>query len=173
MSVVGNPGSGKSWLGRRLAERLGVPYVELDALNHQPGWVPLPAEDLRAAVGQVTAGPGWVVDGNYSAVREDLVWPRADTVVWLDLSRRAVARQVTWRTVVRLLTRQELWNGNRETWRNLFSVNPEQSIIVWSWTRHRRYRHRYGRAVRDPRWAHLRFVRLRSRREVGDFLSGR
>lgn len=171
--MVGNSGSGKSWLARRLAERLGLPYLELDALNHQPGWVPLPREELRAAVGQITSGPGWVVDGNYSVVREDLVWPRADTVVWLDLSRPAVARQVTGRTLARLLTRRQLWNGNRETWRNILSRDPAQSIILWSWTRHRHYRDRYRAAMRDPRWAHLRFVRLRSRREVADFLAGR
>lgn len=171
--MVGNSGAGKSWLARRLAERLGVPYLELDALNHQPGWVPLPSEDLRAAVGQVTAGPGWVVDGNYGVVREDLVWPRADTVVWLDLPRPAVARQVVGRSLARVLTGRELWNGNRESWRNLLSLNPTRSVIMWSWTSHRRYRRGYGVAARDPRWAHLRFVRLRSRREVGDFLSGR
>ncbi|HEY9473259.1 MAG TPA: hypothetical protein VIS06_05325 [Mycobacteriales bacterium] len=173
VSVVGNSGSGKSWLARRLAERLGVPYLELDAVYHQPGWVPLPDDELRAAVGRFTAGPGWVVDGNYSAVREDMVWPRADTVVWLDLPRRVVFRQVVGRTLARATTRRELWNGNRERWRNMLSLDPQRSIIMWSWTRHHRYRRRYQDAARDPRWAHLRFVRLRSRRQVSEFLAGR
>lgn len=171
--MVGCSGSGKSWLARRLSERLGVPYLELDALNHQPGWVELPRKEMHDAVGRVTSGPGWVVDGNYSVVREDLVWPRADTVVWLDLPRPAVLRQVTARTLTRAVTRQELWNGNRERWRNILSLDPRQSIIVWSWTRHRVYRQRYRAAVDDPRWAHLRFHRLGSRREVNDFLSAR
>lgn len=171
--MVGNSGSGKSWLARRLAERLGVPYLELDSIHHQADWVPLPADQLRAAVGRFTSGPGWVVDGNYTAVREDVVWPRADTVVWLDLPRRAVMRQVTRRTLARVVTRRELWNGNRESWRNLVRLDPDESILLWAWTRHRQYQQRYRTAERDPHWSHLRFVRLGSRREVTNFLAGR
>ncbi len=113
VSVVGNSGSGKSTLARELALVLGVPYVELDSLFHQPGWVPLAEDEFRRVVGAAAAVDGWVMDGNYSAVRP-IVWTRADTVVWLDLPRRTVMRQVVWRTVRRAVTRQELWNGNRE-----------------------------------------------------------
>jgi hypothetical protein len=58
-----------------LAARLGVPYVELDAVFHQPGWTELPIEDFRARVAEAAAGDAWVVDGNYRAVL-DLVWAR-------------------------------------------------------------------------------------------------
>ncbi|HEY9437735.1 MAG TPA: adenylate kinase, partial [Streptomyces sp.] len=92
---------------------------------------------------------------------------------WLDLPRRVVFRQVVGRTLARATTRRELWNGNRERWRNMLSLDPQRSIIMWSWTRHHRYRRRYQDAARDPRWAHLRFVRLRSRRQVSEFLAGR
>lgn len=172
VSVVGTSGSGKSWLARRLAERIGAPHLELDSVYHQPGWVPLPEDELRAVVSRFTAGPGWVVDGNYSAVRENVVWPRADTVVWLDLPRRVVFRQVVGRTLARVTTRRELWNGNRERWRDILSLDPQRSIILWAWTRHRIYRRRYETATQDPRWAHLHFVRLRSRRQVSEFLAG-
>ena len=67
---------------------------------------------------EIVAGDGWVVDGNYSAVR-DLVWDRADTVVWLDLPRLVVVRRITTRSIRRVVRREELWNGNRERWRNL------------------------------------------------------
>ncbi len=123
MSVVGNSGSGKSTLARALAAELGVAHIELDAIYHQPGWQPLPAADFRARVDAATATGGWVVDGNYSAVR-DLIWARADTVVWLDLPRHAVMRQVIWRTLRRAMLRAELWNGNRERWRNLVRPRP-------------------------------------------------
>ena len=95
---MGNSGSGKSTLARVLAQRLSVTYVELDAIHHQPGWRPLPTADFRARVDALTAADRWVVDGNYSAVR-DLVWERADTVVWLDPPRRTVMRQVIWRSL--------------------------------------------------------------------------
>ena len=90
-----------------------MPYVEIDALYHLPGWQELPADELVAAIDSRTSADGWVVDGNYSDAL-DLVWSRADTVVWLDLPRRLVMRQVVRRTTRRMVRREELWNGNRE-----------------------------------------------------------
>lgn len=123
----------------------------------------LPDDEFLAAAERATRGPGWVVDGNYpQVVMEGPVWERADTVVWLDLSRRTVMRQVVLRTLGRVLTRQQLWNGNREPFSNLWSLDPERSVIAWAWTRHRSAAARYAAAMADPRWRHLRFVRLRS-----------
>ena len=65
-----------------------------------------------------------------------------------------------------------IWNGNKEPWSNLYSFDPKKSIIAWSATRHGVYRRRYGEAEDDPRWAGLRFVRLRSQREADAFLAG-
>ena len=165
VSVVGNAGSGKSTLGRALAARLGVPHVELDGIYHQPGWTPLAEEELVRRVGEAAAGDGWVIDGNYTAVRP-LIWARADTVVWLDPPRRTVMRRIIWRTVRRVISRAELWNGNKEPWQNLVRRDPEASVIAWAWHKHAVYRERYAAAARDPAWAHLRFVRVTSRRDV-------
>ena len=88
VSVVGTSGSGKSTLGAALAKRLGTEFLELDSVFHQPGWVPLPDEEFRRRVGDAVAGERWVVDGNYSSKVRDIVWARADTVVWLDLPKR-------------------------------------------------------------------------------------
>ena len=122
VSVVGTSGAGKSTLGAALAARLGVDFLELDSVFHQPGWVPLPREEFRERVAVAVAGERWVIDGNYSMVR-DLVWARADTVVWLDLPKRTVMRQVIWRSFRRAAARVELWNGNRERWRNFFALD--------------------------------------------------
>ncbi len=105
VSVVGNSGSGKTTLAAQIAAGLGVPHLELDAVFHQPGWTELPLEEFRAKVGEVVATERWVVDGNYTAV-QDLVWARADTVVWLDYPRLLVMRQIVGRTLRRLVTRQ-------------------------------------------------------------------
>jgi adenylate kinase family enzyme len=161
VSVVGNSGSGKSTLAKRLAAHLGVPNLELDSVNHQPNWQPLPREEFRARVAEIVALDGWVVDGNYRAVR-DLVWARADTVVWLDLPRYTVMRQVLTRTIVRGATRRELWNGNRESLRNLVRWDPEESVVRWAWVKHAHYREIYTKAFADPANAHLTLVRLRS-----------
>jgi adenylate kinase family enzyme len=170
VSVVGNSGSGKSTVARELAGILGVPHLELDAVFHQPGWVPLPEDEFRRAVGAAAARDCWVMDGNYSAVRP-LVWARADTIVWLDLPRRTVMRQVVWRTLRRAVSRQELWNGNREPLRNFLTWLPEESIISWAWHNHGKYQDRYAAAAADPANAHLTFIRLASRRDITRFLT--
>ncbi len=170
VSVVGNSGSGKSTLARRLAAVLGVPCLELDSVFHLPGWQELPREEFKRLVTARVSADGWVIDGNYGAVR-DIVWARADTVVWLDPPRRTVMRQVTWRTVRRAVTRQELWNGNREPLANFLRWSPEESIISWAWHNHAKYRARYDAAAADPANAHLTFVRLAGRRDAERFLA--
>jgi adenylate kinase family enzyme len=170
VSVVGTSGSGKSTLARELAVVLGVPHLELDSVYHQPGWVQLPQDEFRQAVAVNIAGDGWVIDGNYSAVRQ-LVWARADTVVWLDLPKGTVMRQIIWRTFRRVAGRKELWNGNREHWRNFFSLDPQQSVIAWAWHKYDEYQERYGAAARDPANDHLTFIRLTSRRDITRFLT--
>jgi adenylate kinase family enzyme len=165
VSVIGNSGSGKTTLAAELAAAMDVPHLELDAIFHQHGWQPLPAREFQAAVAAFTAGEAWVVDGNYSAVR-DIVWRRADTVVWLDPPHRRVMRQLVWRTVRRMAHRTTLWNGNRESWANLLRADPQKSIIAWAWTHDRIYRERYLGAQADPAHAHLEFIRLRTPAEI-------
>ena len=168
--MVGNSGSGKTPLARRLAEALSVPQLELDSVFHQPGWQPLDSAIFRSRVGEFTTGESWVVDGNYSAVR-DIVWSRADTVVWLDFPRRRVMWQLLVRTLRRMATGAELWNGNRERWQNLVRLDPEQSILAWAWTRHPVYRERYRAAQADPANAHLTFIRVSTAGEAADLIS--
>jgi adenylate kinase family enzyme len=167
VSVVGTSGAGKSTLARALAKRLAVPYVELDAFMHQPGWVPRPDGEFLKEIERATSQAAWVVDGNYRRfVIEGPVWKLADTVVWLDLPRRTVMRQVISRTLRRAVTREELWNGNREPLSNLLSLDPEKSIIAWTWAKHHEFAQRYGDATADPKWRAITFVRLRSHAEA-------
>jgi len=169
--VVGNSGSGKTFLSRRLAELLDVPHVELDAIHHLADWEPIDPENFLREIDTATTAAGWVVDGNYSAVVMDgPVWRRADTVVWVDPPRRTVMYQVVTRTVRRAVHRELLWNGNREPWWSLFAWDPHESIIRWAWTQHSKYRQRYSAAMRPPAYSHLDFVRLRRRTDIESWL---
>jgi adenylate kinase family enzyme len=170
VSVVGNSGSGKSTLAAALAARLGVAHVELDAFKHQANWVQLPADEFAVRVRTAIAAEGWVVDGNYSAVRDE-VWQRADTVIWVDPPRTVLMRQVIGRTLRRAILRTELWNGNREPLSNFFRLDPQESVIAWAWVKHGEYRDRYAAAAADPRWSHLTFHRLRTRADTERLLS--
>lgn len=172
VSVIGNSGSGKTRLARQLAEHVGVPFVELDALHHLAGWEPIDPDVFLLRVREIADTDSWVIDGNYrTVVMDGPVWQRADTIVWVDLPRWQTIWQVTSRSVARAVTRQELWNGNRESVRNLFARDPDRSIIRWSWTQHGKYRDRYGTAMTDPRLGHITFVRLSSRRRAAQWFA--
>jgi len=159
IAVVGTSGSGKTTMARGLAERLGVPHIELDALHWGPDWSPADPETFRARVLAATAAERWVCDGNYSAVRP-IVLERADTVVWLDLPLRICLARVAARTVRRSRTQEDLWgSGNRESWRKQVG---RDSLIWWVLTTHRRRRRDYETRFADPAYRHLRVVRLRT-----------
>lgn len=167
--MVGTSGSGKTTVGRAIASRLGIPFVELDALAWLPGWTNRPLAELRELVEERTRGPSWVVDGNYSKVR-DLVWGRADTVVWLDYPFRRVFGQLLRRTVRRALRREELWNGNRESLR--MSFFSRESILLWAIRMHGRRKRQYPGLLARPEHGHLNVIRLRSPAETRRWLDG-
>jgi adenylate kinase family enzyme len=133
--VRGTSGSGKTTLARRIAATRGVPHVELDGVFHQERWVPLDDELFKARIAEVAARDEWVVCGNYRQVAP-LLLARADTVVLYDLPKRTVMARVVRRTLLRVARREELWNGNTERWRNLFSLDKEVSVIAWAWQTH-------------------------------------
>jgi adenylate kinase family enzyme len=170
VSVVGSSGSGKTTVARRLADALVAPHVELDALFWGPDWSEVGADDFAERVLAATGGDVWVVDGNYQSKIGMLVWDRADTVVWLNPPRWRAMVQVVGRTVRRAATGEELWSGNRETWRGLRFWRGEESILWWAWTSYGRTRDRYEEAMRAAPSTGPHWHRLRTRRDVERFL---
>jgi adenylate kinase family enzyme len=163
IAVVGTTGTGKTTFASRLARRFECPHVELDALHWEPGWKEAPLDVFRERVKEALVGPRWVVDGNYSRVR-DIVWTRADTVVWLDYPLPIVLWRLLRRTVRRVVTREELWNGNRERfWSQFLSTD---SLFLWALQTYGRRRREYPVLFKEPRHAHLTVIRLRRPREA-------
>ena len=135
--VVGTSGAGKTTFARQLAVRLGQPCIELDALYWAADWQPKPADEFIRLVDEAVAQPSWVVDGNYTAIR-DRLWLRATTVIWLNYPLRIVLWRAFIRSLRRYLTQEPLWHGNRESLRRILS---KDSILVWVVTTyHRRQR---------------------------------
>jgi adenylate kinase family enzyme len=162
ISVQGTSGAGKTTLARRLAARLGVPHIEIDAINWQPGWRGLNEDDPDAfarRVGQALAADSWVCDGNYGKAILPLILSRATDVVILDYDRPVVMRRVVWRSLTRWLLRIELWpgTGNREDVRMWLDAGHP---IRWAWATHARRRQRFAGMVVDASLAHIRFHRL-------------
>lgn len=172
IAVVGTTSSGKSTLGARLAAILDLPLVELDALNWEPGWHAVTDHDpaeferrLRAA----TAGDAWVVAGSYSRFAEPIFWDRLQTVVWLDLPLPLVLWRVVSRSWRRYRARELLWGTNYERFWSQLKFWHHDSLVWWALTTHRTKRQRHLSQMADPRWAHIRFIRLTSPAEVSAF----
>jgi adenylate kinase family enzyme len=158
-------GNGKTTVGRALAERVGAPFVELDALVHGPGWAEIPNEELRQILEPIVAGDRWVIDGGYRNKIGDLVLARADTVVWLDLPVHVWLPRLVRRTVGRIRRDEPLWNDNRESWRSGFW--GRDSLLGYALRMHFDRRRRYPREL-----AAYPVIRLRTQAEVDRFVRG-
>ena len=152
-------------MARRIGNVLEVPHTEIDGLFHGPGWVP--RVSFLADVERFTAVPGWVTEWQYAAARP-LLAERADTLVWLDLSRGVVMRQVVRRTVHRRLQRELLWHDVEPA---LWTVVTERDHIVrWAWRTHAASGARVA-ALARARPA-LQVVRLRDQGQIDRWLAG-
>ncbi|MET7571679.1 adenylate kinase [Streptomyces sp. NPDC005492] len=165
--VVGATGAGKSTLARAVGERLGLPYYEMDALYYSgPGWAV--NEGLTEEVSQLTAAPRWIVDSIGSPEVRDLLWEKADTVLWLDYARHVIMPRVLRRSVRRTVTRERLFGGNRETWKGWFS---REHPAWWAWSQHAGRRSEIERRTGDPRFAPLATHRFAHPRDTAAWLA--
>ncbi|MDQ8023398.1 MAG: shikimate kinase [Moraxellaceae bacterium] len=170
INVLGCSGSGKSTFARRLAAALGVRYIEMDAVFWEPAWTEPTDERFFARLRDaLVEGDGrWVLDGSYTRTIP-IKWPLVRTVVWLDMSFGLTVWRVFWRALHRAWSGAELWpgTGNCESLGRMFS---RKSIVLWAIEHHGPNRMKCEAQMRDPQYAHIRFIRLRSPREVEAFL---
>jgi predicted kinase len=168
--VLGRTGSGKTTLARELAAALGVPHVELDSLYFAPDLSTAPLPVLRERTNAAIAVDRWVTDGNKRAVR-DLVWPRADTVIWLDYP--AYVR--LWRLAKRARTRASALRAQAaQTGRR--AGLPRQMLtaasgVLTALRSHRGQRREYPRMLAQPANQHLAVARLRSPRATREWIA--
>ena len=156
---------GKTTVGRDLAGRLGVPFVELDAIHHRAGWNELPAAEFRTIVEPLVAQEAWVIDGGYRGKIGDLVLARADTVVWLDLPRRVWLPRLLRRTVRRLVdARGALERQPRDAARRVLGSRRADPVL-------RCARFRAGGAVTRSSWRDFRWSACVRPARCGSFLA--
>ena len=161
--IASASGNGKTTLARRTAEQMGVRFIELDALVHGPGWTETSAECLRAQLTPILAEDGWVIDGTYTHKLGDLVLRAADQIVWLDLPIATWMPRLIRRTLRRLITREELWNGNHESLGSV--LGGRDSLFIHALRTHRERRRHWPTALRS-----FPVVHLRSAAEVNSWL---
>ncbi len=137
--IVGTSGCGKTTLARRIADEVEAPFFDMDDLYWLPGWVERTKEEAEVLFREVVDRDRWVLAGNGSNYRE-LVWSRADLIIWIDLPLHLLLWRALKRSLRRIWTGEPCCNGNIETLSRLFSRN---SIFTWIlgsyWRRKRNY----------------------------------
>ena len=170
INVIGTTGSGKSTVSRALAERLGYPYIQMDALFWKPNWIESSDDEFLPKVADAVSRDVWVLDGNYSRTA-DIKLEKVDTVIWLDYSYARTLFQLLRRTICRAVSRQALWENtaNRESFRRSFL--SKKSILVWFFKNFKRNRLRYLDLINSPQYAHINFIHLRNSNDLKKLLA--
>jgi adenylate kinase family enzyme len=171
IAVIGTAGVGKSYLARELARRLGLRYVDRDRIVVAgPQWQRRPQAESLPIFDEATRESGWTYDGNLRASRsyEQLVLDRCDTIIWLDFPTWRVLASVIPRTLRRAITRERLWNGNVEGWREVFSLDGSIAFVFRYYPRMRR---EYEALFANPQLASRTRIRFRRRHEVNRWLA--
>ena len=164
--VIGTAGSGKSTLAEKLSEKLGLEYIELDALYWLPGWNHVSEDEFRTRVELATRPSAWAIAGNYSPAR-DMSWPRAEAVIWLDYSLGTVFWQLWRRTWSRWWTRELLWGTNYERLLPQFKIwSAQDSLFHWLFKTYWRRRREYPQLLALPEYAHLKLYRFKDPKET-------
>ncbi|HUF00341.1 MAG TPA: hypothetical protein VMN99_13870 [Anaerolineales bacterium] len=167
--IVGVTSSGKSTLAEKLSKRFNLDYIDLDALNWEPNWKSAPPEVLRSRVKKATQAEKWIVAGNYHIAR-DLVWPKAEAVIWLDYPLLTVLWQLTRRSFTRWWTQELLWGTNRETFWTHFKLWSKESLYHWLFRTYWRRKREYSMLLSQPEHQHLKMIRLKNPRETAEWL---
>jgi adenylate kinase family enzyme len=160
--IVGQPGSGKSWLAVQVGLRVGLPVHHMDHIHWQPGWIDRPVVEKIALCTEIEAREAWVFEGNFSATMPNRMG-RADLVIWLDQPVMPRLWWVTRRKIAGLgRTRPDMAPGCPE------GLGPE----AWEFYRYIWSTRATGRAriAGQVAGAGDKLVRLSSRAEVAAFL---
>ncbi len=167
--VIGTTSSGKSTLAKQLADKFSCDFIELDVLHWEPNWQEAPLQVFRARVEKATQAERWAVAGNYHVVR-DLVWPKAEAVIWLDYSLPFIFARLWKRSWRRWRSQEEICNGNRENIWIHFKLWSKESLFHWLFRTYWRRKKEISALVRLPEYQHLKVFHFKSQKETNEWL---
>jgi adenylate kinase family enzyme len=160
--VYGVTGSGKTALAARISAVTGIPWHAVDDLTWEPGWIEVQDGEQQRRTAAICDGERWVLDAAYGRWLH-IPLARVELIVALDYPRRLSLGRLIRRSIARAVDGRPICNGNRESFRHLFSRN---SIVGWHFESFRRKRMRMRAWETDPHApAVVRFTRLRQAEE--------
>lgn len=84
--IIGNAGSGKTWLATRLVDGINKPTVHLDELFWEPGGFDAKRdqEEVDRLIEESKRTASWVVEGVFGELAERY-FAEAELLIWLDI----------------------------------------------------------------------------------------
>lgn len=159
VAVIGNGGSGKTHLSRRLAARLDLPLTHLDAEYYDRDWRPAPPHEFAARQRQLVARPRWLIEGNHASTLP-IRLQAADTLIVLDLPAATC--------LAGILQRRLRHGGGQHPQDGVFDrISP--GFVRYVCTYRRRMRPRLRQLIADH-GQHLDVIVLTSRRDARRWL---
>ena len=87
ISVIGCPGSGKSFLSKKLSEILNITCYHLDKIYWLPNWNHLSKEEFDETLDKLLSNDSFIIDGNFNRTLEKR-FEKSDLIIFLDLKTR-------------------------------------------------------------------------------------
>ena len=164
INVIGTSGSGKSTLAKTLADKLDIPYIQMDQLFWQPRWQESSDEEFFSKLEAALVQHAWVLDGNYRRTNE-IKWRDVDLIIWLNYSLSRTLYRAIKRAISRALSQEELWpgTGNRESFARLFSAD---SVVLHTLKTHRRNQKEIAAMMACKNLTHIERVEARTPQEA-------
>lgn len=167
--VIGSSCSGKSTFSQHLASKTNIEYIELDQLHWLPDWAERPDPEFRALVSNAVSADSWIVDGNYSVAR-DVIWPRATQIIWLNHSFSLVLYRSITRSIIRAATKQKLFAGNVESFKQTFF--SRDSIILWVLKTYHQKKKNYSHILKQVEVKGIEVIEFNNQSQVDNYLAG-
>lgn len=168
-NIVGTSGSGKSTVAKLISEKLSIPYVEMDRIFWKPEWTTPSGEEFLSLLDSELKQDSWILDGNYTS-SVPIKWKEVQVVVWIDLPFSITLYQAVKRAMIRSITKIELWPNTGNTESFIKSFLSKDSIILWTIQTYSKVKLRLEGYMEDDQYSHIKFVRLKSKKEIKNFL---
>lgn len=167
--IIGATSSGKSTLAKFLATKFNLKYIDLDDLFWEPNWKKSELEVFRERVLSATQTESWAIAGNYRVV-SDIIWPKAQLIIWLDYSLPRILWQLTRRTLNRWWNKELICGANRESLRMHLQIWSEKSLYHWLFKTYWKKKRHYSQILSKPENQYLQLIHLKSPHEMNEWL---
>ena len=158
---------GKSTLARAIALKMDLEFIEIDWINHMPGWQIRPPDDavrmLNARMDEST--DGFVTD-HHSAFLRELIYKNVESVIVLELPWRTIFWRRLKRSLKRAWTHEIVCGGNTESfWQHFFS---RESAILEIFHKRQRYSTIFDQTYSEAP-AGINFYRIQTVKQLEEF----